>query len=196
MPVGRSGEFAREGGADEFSRENLPERLTPAFHRAHELFLGGDRAHPRRFRSIGGDVIAGVDQRQPFFSRRAHCFFPGPFFLERFSGHRCRAQPGSSAMLRQVRRSTARRMPRRCRGSRRNSQFQKAGGGRHSELVRSRVPGKPSLGMNESGGFWGEQPGAGGTAHFGTVARPTSYYGFWEAKFAGFFCGRRVRLNE
>jgi hypothetical protein len=46
------------------------------------------------------------------------------------------------------------------------------------------------------GGFWGEQPGAGGTAHFGTVARPTSYYDFWKAKFPDFFCRKRGTLNE
>jgi len=45
------------------------------------------------------------------------------------------------------------------------------------------------------GGFWGEQPGAGGTAHFGTVARPTSYYDFWKAKFPDFFRRRRAALN-
>jgi len=34
--------------------------------------------------------------------------------------------------------------------------------------------GHPLWSDREIGGFWGEQPGAGGTAHFGTVARPTA----------------------
>jgi hypothetical protein len=51
------------------------------------------------------------------------------------------------------------------------------------------IPKRPKI-----GGFWGEQPGAGGTAHSGTVARPTSYYDFCQAKFSDFFCAKRARL--
>jgi hypothetical protein len=70
---------------------------------------------------------------------------------------------------------------------RRGSDFEIRALGRIGNAIR--------LGGRKVGGFWGEQPGAGGTAHFGTVARPTDYYGFWKAKFADFFRPGTVALD-
>ena len=94
-------------------------------------------------------------------------------------------------MPRQISNNNTRRMSRGCKECDTNSQFQNAG----ESAVRSRVLGgwqRPvRWGGRRGGGFWGEQPGAGGTAHFGTVARPTSYYDVWNPKFEDFFSPRR-----
>ena len=84
VAVGRAGQLVGEGRANELSRQDPPERSTPAFHGTGKLSIGGRCPKTRWLRFIRLRIIACVHELKPMQGRGPRLFLSRTLFRQNF----------------------------------------------------------------------------------------------------------------
>jgi hypothetical protein len=82
--IGRAGQFAGESRANELSRQDPPERSTPAFHGTGKLGSGDRRLETCGLRFIRLRIIASVHKLKPLQGRGPRFFLSRTLFRQNF----------------------------------------------------------------------------------------------------------------